>query len=369
MRKILFIDRDGTLIQEPPLTYQIDKPEVFEFLPGVMHYLGKIARETDFELVMVSNQDGLGSAGYPEAAFNLIQDLLLRNLKAEGVEFSAIHIDGSFESENLPTRKPGIGMLTSYLDGSVDLENSFVIGDRLTDVQLAVNLGCKCIFIRNNDAPDKMLDRIDLLTENWQDIYRFLCLPAREVIHSRKTSETSVKVKINLDGCGDYQIKTGLNFFDHMLEQLARHGRMDIQLEAEGDLHIDEHHTIEDVGITLGEAVSRALGNKLGIERYGYCLPMDDCIAQVALDFGGRSWLNWELNFQRERIGDVPTEMFSHFFKSFCDAAACNLWIKAEGQNEHHKIESVFKAFARAMRAAVKRDPDHLVLPSTKGLL
>lgn len=369
MKKILFIDRDGTIIKEPPVTFQIDNVGVFEFLPGVMHYLGKIAAETDYELVLVSNQDGLGTDSYPQESFDIIQDLMLRNLAVEGVHFSAIHIDRSFEHEQLPTRKPGTAMLTEYLNGSVDLKNSFVIGDRLTDVKLAANLGTGCIFLKNYDDPSSASENIQLIAEHWKDIYSFLRLPLRETLHARKTAETEVTVKLRLDGSGNYQISTGLHFFDHMLEQLSRHGQLDLDLKAKGDLHIDEHHTIEDVGITLGEAFSAAMVNKLGMERYGYLLPMDDCLAQVSLDFGGRSWLVWDVDFKREKIGDVPTEMFQHFFKSFCDAARCNLNIKADGDNEHHKIESVFKAFAKSVRAAVKRNPEHLILPSTKGLL
>lgn len=369
MKKILFIDRDGTLIKEPPVTFQIDKLEVFEFVPGVIRYLGAIARETDYELVMVTNQDGLGTNSYPESTFQPLQDLMMRTLASEGIHFSAVHIDRSFPHENLPTRKPGTAMLTKYLNGDFDLRNSFVIGDRLTDVLLAENLGTQSIFLKNYDDPASFIEKISCLAESWMDIYNFLRLPVRETIHSRKTSETEVTIKLGLEGSGKYSIKTGLNFFDHMLEQLARHGQLNLEILAKGDLHIDEHHTIEDVGITLGEAFALALGDKRGIERYGFSLPMDDCLAQVSLDLGGRSWLVWEVEFRRERIGDVPTEMFHHFFKSFCDSARCNLNVKAEGENEHHKIESIFKAFAKSLRAAVKRNPDNLSLPSTKGML
>lgn len=369
MKKALFIDRDGTIIAEPPITYQIDSLDKFTFVPGVLRYLGAIARETGYELVMVSNQDGLGSEQYPESVYQPLQDLLLRTLESEGIRFAAIHIDKSFEHENLPTRKPGTAMLTRYFDGSYDLANSYVIGDRLTDVKLAQNLGAKAIFLKNYDNPEGWLEHIALVTDNWKDIYEFLRLPARSVVHERNTNETQISIALNLDGTGKYDIHTGLHFFDHMLEQLSRHGQLDLDIQAKGDLHIDEHHTIEDTAITLGEAFSLALGDKRGIERYGFTLPMDDCLAQVALDFGGRSWLVWDVPFKRERIGDVPTELFHHFFKSFCDAARCNLNIKAEGENEHHKIESVFKAFAKAIRAALKRNPDNLVLPSTKGLL
>ena len=369
MKKILFIDRDGTLIKEPPVTFQIDSLNVFEFVPGVLRFLGAIARETDYELVMVTNQDGLGTASYPEETFLPLQQLMMRTLESEGIHFSAVHIDKSFPHENLPTRKPGTGMLKSYMDGSVDLKNSYVIGDRLTDVMLAENLGAKCVFLKNYDDPTPFAERINCIANSWEEIYHYLRLPERQISHSRKTSETSVSIRLNLDGTGKYNIDSGLNFLDHMLEQLARHGHFDLDIAAKGDLHIDEHHTVEDIGITLGEAFSSALGDKRGIERYGFCLPMDDCLAQTALDFGGRSWLVWDAEFKRERIGDVPTEMFHHFFKSFCDAARCNLNVKAEGSNEHHKIEAIFKSFSKSLKSAVKRNPDNLILPTTKGLL
>jgi imidazoleglycerol-phosphate dehydratase/histidinol-phosphatase len=366
MKKILFIDRDGTLIWEPPDTFQIDSFEKLKFLPGVFTSLGRIAKELDYELVMVTNQDGLGTNSYPENVFWSIQNFIIEAFEKEGVIFSEVCIDKSFESENKPTRKPNTGMLTKYLNGSYDLKNSFVIGDRLTDVKLASNLGCKSIFLKNYDSPAGSIDKI---AETWEEIYNYLKLPERKIIQKRKTNETDIIIELNLDGTGKAQINTGLNFFNHMLEQIARHGNIDLSILAKGDLHIDEHHTIEDVGITLGEAFSKAIGNKKGIERYGFCLPMDDCLAQVAIDFGGRNWIEWKTEFKREKIGDMPTEMFFHFFKSFSDSAKCNLNIKAEGENEHHKIEAIFKAFAKALKFALKRDVNNNELPSTKGLL
>lgn len=366
MKKVLFIDRDGTLIWEPPVTFQIDSFEKLKFLPGVFTYLGRIAKELDYELVMVTNQDGLGTSFFPENTFWPVQNFIIEAFEKEGVVFSEVCIDKSFESENKPTRKPNTGMLTKYLSGNYDLKNSFVIGDRLTDVKLAANLGCKSIFIKNNDKPTKNIDKI---VETWEEIYDFLKLPSRAAEYSRKTKETDITIKLNLDGSGQANIDTGLNFFNHMLEQIARHGNVDLTVLAKGDLHIDEHHTIEDVGIALGEVFAKALGNKLGIERYGFCLPMDDCLAQVAIDFGGRNWIEWEADFKREKVGDMPTEMFFHFFKSFSDSAKCNLNIKAEGENEHHKIEAIFKCFAKAIKMAVKRDKENMNLPSTKGLL
>ncbi|RZK49309.1 MAG: bifunctional histidinol-phosphatase/imidazoleglycerol-phosphate dehydratase HisB [Pedobacter sp.] len=377
MKKVLFIDRDGTLIKEPA-DEQIDSFEKLIFYPEVFHYLGKIAKEMDYELVMVSNQDGLGTSAYPEANFIAIQDFIIKSLANEGIQFSAIHIDRSFAQENLPTRKPQTGMLTSYFSNTYDLTNSFVIGDRLNDVLLAKNLGSKCIYLNQNPTlgasegmpgTKQLTEVIALETLSWKDIYLFLLKQSRNITHSRKTLETQIDISLGLEGSGISEVQTGLNFFDHMLDQLARHGLINLKLEAKGDLHIDEHHTIEDTGIALGEAFNKALGNKLGIERYGYCLPMDDCLAQVAIDFGGRNWLVWEAEFKREKIGDMPCEMFYHFFKSFSDAAKCNLFIKADGYNEHHKIEAIFKAFAKAIKMAIKQDPQHLVLPSTKGTL
>jgi imidazoleglycerol-phosphate dehydratase/histidinol-phosphatase len=368
MKKILFIDRDGTLIFEPS-DFQIDSFEKLSFLPGVFSWLGKIARELDYEFVMVTNQDGLGTSSFPEDTFWPVQNFIIKALEAEGVIFSEICIDRSFEKDNAPTRKPNTGMLTKYLNGSYDLKNSFVIGDRITDVKLAKNLGTKAIFIKNYDKADGYEDQISLQCGNWEEIYNYLKLPERKISQIRKTKETDISIEINLDGSGKSQISTGIAFFDHMLEQIAKHGNIDLSISAKGDLHIDEHHTIEDVGITLGEAFLNALGDKKGIERYGFCLPMDDCLAQVALDFGGRNWIVWEAEFKREKIGEMPTEMFYHFFKSFSDASKCNLNIKAEGQNEHHKIEAIFKAFAKAIKIAIKRDINNMSLPSTKGLL
>lgn len=367
MKKVLFIDRDGTLIYEPE-DFQIDSFEKLKFLPQVFTYLGKIARELEYELVMVSNQDGLGTKNFPEETFHPVQSFILQTLESEGVKFSDICIDRSFEHENKPTRKPNTGMLTKYFSDEYDLKNSFVIGDRLTDCKLAENIGAKAIFIKNNNfQPEKTADVF--VAENWREIYEVLKLPTRKVSHRRMTKETNILVELNLDGSGKAEIATGIAFFDHMLEQIARHGAIDLKIEAKGDLHIDEHHTIEDVGITLGEAFNLALQDKRGMERYGFTLPMDDCLAQVAVDFGGRNWIVWEADFKREKIGEMPTEMFFHFFKSFSDKALCNLNIKAEGTNEHHKIEAIFKAFAKAIKMAVRRDIASDALPSTKGTL
>ncbi|HXB39799.1 MAG TPA: bifunctional histidinol-phosphatase/imidazoleglycerol-phosphate dehydratase HisB [Bacteroidia bacterium] len=369
MKKVLFIDRDGTLIWEPPDTCQIDSFEKLKFLPGVFTWLGKIARELDYELIMVTNQDGLGSEKYPQKAFDAIQRLLMETLTGEGIIFSDIHVDRSFPEENKPTRKPGTAMLTKYLTEHYDLKNSYTIGDRITDVKLAKNLGTKSIFIKNMDKTEGWEDKIALIADNWEQIYNFLKAPERKVKHERNTNETKISVELNLDGSGKSNISTGLAFFDHMLEQIARHGNIDLSISCKGDLHIDEHHTIEDVGITLGETFLKALGDKRGIERYGFTLPMDDCLAQVALDFGGRNWIEWEAEFKREKIGEMPTEMFFHFFKSFSDAAKCNLNIKAEGENEHHKIEAIFKAFAKSIKMAIKRDVNNVNIPTTKGIL
>jgi len=368
MKKVLFIDRDGTLIWEPPDTFQIDSFEKLKFLPGVFTWLGKIAKELDYELVMVTNQDGLGTDSFPENTFWPVQNFIVEALEKEGIVFSEICIDRSFDFENKPTRKPNTGMLTKYLGSGYDLANSYVIGDRLTDVKLAANLKSKAIFLKNNDVPAGN-ENIEAIVDNWEQIYNFLKLPPRIAEHSRKTNETDIYIKLNFDGTGKANIDTGLNFFDHMLEQIARHGAIDLTIKAKGDLHIDEHHTIEDVGIALGEVFTKAIGNKKGIERYGFCLPMDDCLAQVAIDFGGRNWIEWKAAFKREKVGDMPTEMFFHFFKSFSDASKCNLNIKAEGDNEHHKIEAIFKAFAKAIKFALKRDSDNMNLPSTKGVL
>lgn len=362
MKKVLFIDRDGTLIIEPP-DEQIDSFEKLVFYPRVFQYLSRIANELDYELVMVTNQDGLGTDSFPEETFWPVQDKIIQAFENEGVIFSDVLIDRSFPHDNLPTRKPGIGLLTPYLKGDYDLASSFVIGDRETDVLLAENLQCKAIFLSEKPHPHAVLS-----TTDWGEIYRFLKAEPRRGKVMRKTSETDILVEVNLDGTGKSRIDTGLGFFDHMLEQIARHGNIDLNIQVKGDLHVDEHHTIEDTAIALGEAFLQALGRKKGIERYGFLLPMDDCLAQVAVDFGGRSWLEWKVNFKREKIGDVPTEMFYHFFKSFGDNAKCNLNIQAEGENEHHKIEAIFKAFAKAVKMAVKRNAN-AGIPSTKGTL
>ena len=374
MKKVLFIDRDGTLALEPE-DYQLDALDKLEFYPGVFTYLGKIAKELDYALVMVTNQDGLGTDSFPETDFWPTHNFLLKAFENEGVVFDEILIDKSFPADNAPTRKPRTGLLTHYMTGEYDLANSFVIGDRLTDMELAKNLGAKGIFIANDEGlgaeetQGNSTEVIALKTTNWESIYHLLKLNARKVLKARKTHETDIQLSLNLDGTGKSNIATGIAFFDHMLDQLARHGGMDLSLEVKGDLEVDEHHTIEDTAIVLGEAFADALGDKLGIERYGFCLPMDDCLAQVAIDFGGRNWLVWETEFKREMIGQMPTEMFMHFFKSFSDGAKANLNIKAEGTNEHHKIEAIFKAFAKAIKVAVKRDPDKMILPSTKGSL
>jgi len=378
MKRVLFIDRDGTLIKEVPPTYQIDSLEKIEYYPKVFTYMARIAAEMDYELVMVTNQDGLGTESFPEAHFWLVQNQIIRAFENEGVNFTAVHVDRTFPHENAPTRKPGTGMLTKYFSADYDLANSFVIGDRITDVQLAKNLGAKAIWMNEGtglgsgeikDAVDALKPVIALESTDWAKIYEFLKLGLRTVTHTRTTKETDISISLNLDGKGQAQIETGLGFFDHMLEQIARHGNIDLSIKAKGDLHIDEHHTIEDTGLALGEAMAKALADKRGMERYGFCLPMDDCLAQVAIDFGGRNWIVWDAAFHREKIGEMPTEMFFHFFKSFSDAARCNLNIKAEGENEHHKIEAIFKAFAKAIKMAVRRDPTNLQLPSTKGVL
>jgi imidazoleglycerol-phosphate dehydratase / histidinol-phosphatase len=369
MKKVLFIDRDGTLIYEPE-DFQIDAFEKLKFLPYVFSSLGKIARELDFELVMVTNQDGLGTRKYPEKKFFAVHNFIMQTLENEGINFDEVCIDRSFEKENSLNRKPRTGMLTKYFSADYDLKNSFVIGDRETDIQLAKNLGAKAIFIKNPYFEVHQTgETVQLLANNWREIYDFLKSPERKVSHRRKTKETDILVELNLDGKGVAEISTGISFFDHMLEQIARHGNLNLKIACQGDLHIDEHHTIEDVAITLGESFSLALQDKRGMERYGFCLPMDDCLAQVAIDFGGRNWCVWEAEFKREKIGEMPTEMFFHFFKSFSDKALCNLNIKAEGTNEHHKIEGIFKAFAKAIKMAIRRDISSNELPSTKGIL
>jgi imidazoleglycerol-phosphate dehydratase / histidinol-phosphatase len=379
MKKILFIDRDGTLIKEAPPTYQLDSFEKLEFYPDMFTWMVRIAKELNFELVMVTNQDGLGTTSYPEDTFWPVHNFVMKSLMNEGINFSAVHIDKTFPKDNAPTRKPATGMLTQYLNNAeYDIAGSYVIGDRITDVQLAKNLGCKAIWLNNdaalgaaeiNNEITSLQSTIVLETLSWKSVYEYLRLGQRIIEHERNTNETKIQIQMSLDGKGNAVIDTGLNFFNHMLDQLSRHSGIDLSIKVNGDLHIDEHHTIEDTAIALGEAFAIALGNKKGIERYGFTLPMDDCLAQVAIDFGGRSWLVWEAAFKREKVGDVPTEMFYHFFKSFSDAAKCNLNIKAEGDNEHHKIESIFKAWAKAIKAAVKRDVDNQQLPSTKGIL
>ncbi len=378
-QKVLFIDRDGTIIKEAPPTYQIDSFEKLQFYPGVFTWLSRIATELDYELVMPTNQDGLGTSSFPETSFWPIHDFIMKHLENEGIIFSHVLIDKTFIKDNLPTRKPGIGMFAKYLNNpEYDLTNSFVIGDRITDVQLAKNLGCKAIWINNDpslggteisDSIKELGSTIALETTEWKKIYEYLKLGNRIIKHERNTNETKINIELNLDGSGKTQINTGIGFFDHMLDQLGRHSGVDLTIKANGDLHIDEHHTIEDTAIALGEAFAKALGNKAGISRYGFLLPMDDSLAQVAIDFGGRSWLVWEANFSREKIGDMPTEMFYHFFRSFSEAAKCNLNVKVEGDNEHHKIESIFKALARSIKQAVKRDIENLQLPTTKGML
>lgn len=363
MKKVLFIDRDGTLIIEPPVDFQVDSLEKLEFYPNVFQYLSKIAIELDYELVMVTNQDGLGTDSFPENTFWPAHNKMLQAFKNEGIEFAEILIDKSFPDQNLPTRKPGTGMLQHYIKGNYDLENSYVIGDRVTDVQLAKNLGSQAIFISKEPTEEAALT-----TTHWKEIYTFLAIQPRTGSTIRKTNETSIEIALNLDGTGESTVSTGLGFFDHMLEQIARHGKIDLSIYVDGDLQIDEHHTVEDTALALGETFLKALGSKKGIERYGFTLPMDDCLAQVAIDFGGRPWIVWEVDFYREKIGDVPTELFFHFFKSFSDTAKCNLNIKAEGINEHHKIESIFKAFAKTIKLAVQQTGDFSI-PSTKGIL
>jgi len=363
-KKILFIDRDGTIILEPPIDFQVDSLEKLEFLPYVISALQFIAQNSDFELVMVTNQDGLGTDSYPEDTFWPAHNKMLKQLEIEGVTFVEQHIDKSFEKEGKDTRKPGTGLLKKYFSEEYDLANSFVIGDRKTDVQLAQNLGAKSIFI-GDELPEATLS-----SKDWTSIARYLVMPARTAAISRKTNETDIKISLNLDGSGKAENSTGLKFFDHMLDQLGKHGGLDLSIQVNGDLEVDEHHTIEDTALALGEAFKEALGNKKGIYRYGFLLPMDDALAQVAIDFGGRPWINWKAEFNREMVGDMPTEMFFHFFKSFSDAAQCNLDIQVSGDNEHHKIEAIFKGWARAIKMAVSRDESRLNdLPSTKGAL
>ena len=354
MKKALFIDRDGTIIKEPA-DEQIDSFEKLEFVPGAISALRQIARKTDYELIMVSNQDGLGTDSFPEETFWPVHNFIIQTLRGEGVDFKAQHIDRSFPADGLPTRKPGIAMLTDYMKGDYDLTNSFVIGDRSTDRQLADNLGAKALILGE--------------TMDWPKIEQIVIGRLRIADLKRKTKETDIHIKMNLDGTGEADISTGIGFFDHMLEQIARHATIDLDVKVSGDLNVDEHHTIEDTAIVLGQCLDSALGDKRGLQRYGFCLPMDDCLCQTAMDLGGRPWLVWEAEFRREKIGDMPTEMFMHFFKSLSDNARMNLNIKADGQNEHHKIEGIFKSFARALRMALNRDTEHFQLPSSKGVL
>ncbi len=381
MKKVLFIDRDGTLIVEPPVTEQVDSFEQLEFLPRVIQNLSFIRHKLDYDFVIVSNQDGLGSPEYPLERFNAINDLMLRVFRTEGVEFDEVYFDPHRSSENHPNRKPGTGMLQKFIEGNgseYDLAGSYVIGDRITDIQLAHNLGCKGILIAQNGSSDECREWLQesnleadcaLIAESWDDIAAFLFAGDRRAEVTRTTKETDIHIALDLDGSGRCDISTGLGFFDHMLEQIGKHSGMDLTIHVKGDLNVDEHHTIEDTGIALGECIAKALGNKRGIGRYGFCLPMDDCLCQVALDFSGRPWLVWDAEFHREKVGDMPTEMFLHFFKSFSDAAKINLNIKAEGDNEHHKIEGIFKALARSLKMAINRDIHHFELPSSKGML
>ncbi len=363
MKKVLFIDRDGTLVIEPPIDYQLDSLEKLEFYPGVFQWLSGIVRELDFELVMVTNQDGLGTNSFPEETFWPAHNKIIQAFKNEGIVFSEILIDISFPEDNMLTRKPGTGLFSKYIHGEYDLANSYVIGDRSTDMELAGNLGCKGILLG-----DKKITDVSLITKKWEEIYKYLKAIPRKATVIRQTNETCIEIELNIDGSGKSTIATGIGFFDHMLEQIAKHGNIDLSINVKGDLDVDKHHTIEDVAITLGESFLQALGAKRGIERYGFLLPMDDCLAQVAIDFGGRPWLVWNTQFKREKIGEMPAEMFMHFFKSFSDAAKCNLNIKAEGDNEHHKIESIFKGFAKAIKMAVTKTNNYSV-PSTKGSL
>lgn len=371
-RKVLFIDRDGTIIVEPPVTFQVDKVEQIEFFPGVIRNLYFIRQKLDFEWALVTNQDGLGTDVYPQENFDAVQGMFLQILKGEGVEFDKIFVDKSFPEDNLTTRKPGVGMLTEYFSEQYDLPGSFVIGDRITDVKLAKNLGCKAIFMSDDAkilAENGLIDYCALQTTSWDRVAEFLFAGERQVTIKRSTKETDIFIELNLDGSGKCNINTGLKFFDHILDQIGKHSGCDLTIQVKGDLEVDEHHTIEDTALALGEAFGKALGDKRGIERYGFCLPMDDNLCAVALDFGGRPWLVYQAEFKREYVGDFPTEMLLHFFKSFSDAAKMNLNIKAEGDNEHHKIEGIFKALAKSIKMAVKRDIYQYELPSTKGVL
>lgn len=372
MKKVLFIDRDGTLIREPEDDFQVDSLEKLEFIPGVFRNLYQIRKNLDYELVIVTNQDGLGTASYPEEAFRTVQEKMLKTFENEGITFDKVLVDRSFSTDNVPTRKPGTGLLAEYMQGNYDLKNSYVIGDRQTDVELASNLGSKAILFSpdaRSDSPHLPKNALSLIAMSWDEIYMQVAQGRRSAQVERKTAETSVRVELNLDGTGNHEITTGLGLFDHMISQLARHSGCDLNVKVDGDLFVDEHHTIEDTALAIGEAFYLVLGDKRGIERYGFALPMDDCMAQVLIDFGGRPWLVWNTEFHREKVGEMPTEMFMHFFKSFSDAARCNLNIKAEGTNEHHKIEAIFKALARAIKMAIKRDVFNPYLPTTKGVI
>ncbi len=373
-QKVLFVDRDGTLIDEPQTDFQIDNLRKLKLLPNIIHDLYKIQQKLDYLLVIVTNQDGLGTDRFPEDTFWETQNKMIELFESQGIKFDEVYIDEHYPYENSPNRKPNTGMLTKFFNGNYDLENSYVVGDRMTDIALAKNLGAKGIFLRHDYnaseiVPENLQEVLACDAKNWHEIADFLLLPRRKAVFHRKTHETDIHIELNLDGTGKANIDTGLGFYNHMLDQLAKHSGVDITIKVHGDLHIDEHHTIEDTAIALGETFAKALGDKRGVQRYGFCLPMDDCIAQVALDFGGRTWLVWQTAFWREKIGDMPTEMFEHFFKSFADGAKANINIKAEGSNEHHKIESIFKALAKAIKMAVQRNADNMELPTTKGLL
>lgn len=375
MKKVLFIDRDGTLVKEPPIDFQLDAFEKLEFVPGVFKGMKLITDKLDYELAMVTNQDGLGTSSFPENTFWPVHNFMMKAFENEGINFDEVFIDPTLPEENAPTRKPGTAMLTKYMKGDYDLENAYVIGDRLTDVQLAKNLGCKAILFQNLEAGTQMLESTDLvdvtakITDSWDDVFELLFAGTRTAEVIRSTKETDIVVKVDLDGSKKVEVSTGLNFFDHMLDQIGKHAGIGLNIQTKGDLQVDEHHTMEDTALALGEAIRKAIGDKRGIERYGYCLPMDESLATVAIDFGGRPWFMWDVKFKREYIGDTPTEMFKHFFKSFSDTALCNLNIKVEGENEHHKIEGIFKAFAKSIKMAIRRDVFNYDLPSTKGVL
>lgn len=369
MKRALFIDRDGTIINEPEVTEQVDSLELLDFLSGAIGNLSKLRQQTDYEFVMVTNQDGLGTQSFPEETFWLPHNKMLSVLKGEGVRFDDIVIDKTFESENSETRKPRTGLMGKYIHGMYDLENSLVIGDRLTDIEFAKNLNAKAILIGDGDIPEELKPYCVLQTNSWNEISTFILKGARKYSVSRKTKETEINISVDLNGSGKSKVDTGLKFFDHMLEQISKHANIDLNINVKGDLEVDEHHTIEDTAIVLGDVFRKALGSKKGIGRYGFCLPMDDCLINTAIDFGGRAWLVWDAEFKRDKVGDMPTEMFLHFFKSFSDSAQCNLNIKAEGDNEHHKIEGIFKSLAKSIKMATKVDDENFSVPSTKGML